>query len=177
MKKLTSQRAIYLFQNHKVTTQERFLKKSPEGTGKQAFHSEDVTDILASVVKSEPDWPALPEATPTKVRDLLRRCLQKDAARRSRDAAEIRFRIEEAETASAMTGSAVAPAVPPVESLRTTPLWLSSSTVPSVSRCSPRQSSQFPFLGWGQIRVPKGANSQYRNHEKTKSGILVQKSP
>ena len=29
-------------------------------TGKQTFHGEDITEILASVVKSEPDWTALP---------------------------------------------------------------------------------------------------------------------
>src|ERR1017187_3361056 len=46
-------------------------------TGKQTFHGEDVTDILAAVVRAEPEWQALPTATPVKVRDLLRRCLQK----------------------------------------------------------------------------------------------------
>ena len=35
-------------------------------TGKQTFHGEDITEILASVVKSEPDWIALPAATPQK---------------------------------------------------------------------------------------------------------------
>ena len=29
-------------------------------TGKQAFHGEDVTEILAAVVKTEPDWNRLP---------------------------------------------------------------------------------------------------------------------
>src|SRR5713101_7081957 len=47
-------------------------------TGKQAFHGEDITEILAAVVKSEPDWSCLPETTPAAVRQLLRRCLQKD---------------------------------------------------------------------------------------------------
>src|SRR6202035_81566 len=47
-------------------------------TGKQIFDGEDITEILAAVVRSEPDWQALPAATPLKVRDLLRRCLQKD---------------------------------------------------------------------------------------------------
>src|SRR6202162_5007561 len=41
-------------------------------SGKQAFHGEDVTDILAAVVRAEPDWNALPVATPQKLRDLLR---------------------------------------------------------------------------------------------------------
>jgi eukaryotic-like serine/threonine-protein kinase len=44
-------------------------------TGKPVFHGEDVTDILAAVVRAEPDWQALPAAIPVKIRDLLRRCL------------------------------------------------------------------------------------------------------
>jgi len=47
-------------------------------TEKQAFQGDDITDILAAVVRAEPDWQALPAATPAKIRDLLRRCLQKD---------------------------------------------------------------------------------------------------
>src|ERR1039457_2059905 len=42
-------------------------------TGKQAFHGEDIEDILAEVVKAEPDWTRLPEATPPAIRTLLRR--------------------------------------------------------------------------------------------------------
>jgi len=65
-------------------------------TGKAAFHGEDVTDILAAVVRAEPDWQALPAATPVKVRDLLRRCLQKDRRQRLHDAADVRIEIEDA---------------------------------------------------------------------------------
>ena len=65
-------------------------------TGKAAFHGEDITEILAAVVKSEPDWQALPAATPVKVRDLLRRCLQKDKRLRLRDAGDAQIEIQEA---------------------------------------------------------------------------------
>ncbi len=65
-------------------------------TGKQAFHGEDVTDILAAVVRAEPDWTALPPSTPTKIRDLLRRCLQKDKRLRLRDAGDAQIEIHEA---------------------------------------------------------------------------------
>src|ERR1700747_393566 len=40
-------------------------------TGKQAFAGDDITDILAAVVRAEPNWQALPATTPLKVRDLL----------------------------------------------------------------------------------------------------------
>ena len=65
-------------------------------TGKQAFGGEDVTDILASVVKSEPDWEALPAATPPSIRQLLRRCLQKDRTQRLHAAGDARIEIEQA---------------------------------------------------------------------------------
>ena len=65
-------------------------------TGKQTFQGEDVTDILAAVVRAEPDWQGLPAATPVKVRDLLRRCLQKDKTQRFRDAGDARIEIEDA---------------------------------------------------------------------------------
>src|SRR5580692_5525798 len=74
-------------------------------TGKQAFHGEDITDILAAVVRAEPDWQALPPATPLKVRDLLRRCLKKDKTLRLRDAGDARIEIHEILTAPPVTDS------------------------------------------------------------------------
>src|ERR1700730_10698781 len=68
-------------------------------TGKQTFHGEDVTDVLAAVIRAEPDWQALPAVTPVKVRDLLRRCLQKAKTQRFRDAGDARIEIEDAITA------------------------------------------------------------------------------
>ena len=65
-------------------------------TGKQAFHGETTTEILAAVLRGEPDWRALPEPTPSTIRALLRRCLQKDVHKRARDAGDARIEIEEA---------------------------------------------------------------------------------
>src|ERR1022692_2590791 len=47
-------------------------------TGKQAFPGDDISEILAAVIKTEPDWKHLPPSIPSKIRDLLRHCLQKD---------------------------------------------------------------------------------------------------
>jgi eukaryotic-like serine/threonine-protein kinase len=68
-------------------------------TGKQAFRGEDITDVLAAVVKSEPAWDALPADTPSAIRTLLRRCLQKDRAMRLRDAGDLLVEIIEAQHA------------------------------------------------------------------------------
>src|ERR1700732_2219730 len=57
-------------------------------TGKQAFHGDDVTDILAAVVRADPDWSRLPGSIPPNIRALLRRCLQKDKLLRLRDAGD-----------------------------------------------------------------------------------------
>jgi eukaryotic-like serine/threonine-protein kinase len=64
-------------------------------TGKQAFDGEDITEILAAVVKTEPDWSRLPENIPPSIRMLLRRCLRKDRRERFQGAADIGIQIEE----------------------------------------------------------------------------------
>jgi Tol biopolymer transport system component len=74
-------------------------------TGKRAFGGDDVTDTIVSVVSKEPDWAALPAATPPGVRRLLQRTLEKDPKRRLDSAAAARLEIEEAR------GAAVAPHV------------------------------------------------------------------
>jgi serine/threonine protein kinase/Tol biopolymer transport system component len=63
--------------------------------GKPAFAGETLTDIVAAVVNTEPAWRALPTETPEAVRSVLRRCLQKDPARRLRDVADGRLELEE----------------------------------------------------------------------------------
>jgi serine/threonine protein kinase len=57
-------------------------------TGRAAFAANTVSDTIAKIIEREPDWQALPGALPVKVRDLLRRCLQKDPRRRLHDIAE-----------------------------------------------------------------------------------------
>lgn len=82
--------------------------------GFQAFSGESVTDILSAILTKEPDWTALPAETPAKIRDLLRRCLQKDPKRRLHDIADARLEIEEAQTrgASYEAGEAEAAGAP-----------------------------------------------------------------
>jgi eukaryotic-like serine/threonine-protein kinase len=65
-------------------------------TGRRLFDGETVSDTIAAVLRSDPDWSALPGATPPAVRRLLRRCLQRDPRRRLRDIGDARVEIEEA---------------------------------------------------------------------------------
>ncbi|HUQ91571.1 MAG TPA: protein kinase [Bryobacteraceae bacterium] len=64
-------------------------------TAKMAFPGESITDILASVVKLEPDWDALPPSTPPVIRKLITRCLAKDRKRRLQAIGEARLVIED----------------------------------------------------------------------------------
>ena len=82
--------------------------------GKPAFEGKTVTDILAGVVKSDPDWGALPADTPAQVAELLHRCLRKDPHRRLHDIADARIRIEEAaaDPSAATIGSPAVAAAP-----------------------------------------------------------------
>ena len=63
-------------------------------TGKRPFDGESMTDVLAAIVERQPDWDALPAETPAPVRELLRRCLHKDARQRLRDIGEARVLLE-----------------------------------------------------------------------------------
>jgi serine/threonine protein kinase/Tol biopolymer transport system component len=68
-------------------------------TGRRAFDGEDVSEMLAAVLKSEPDFTAVPADTPASVRRLLRRCLEKDPRKRLSAIADARFELEETEPA------------------------------------------------------------------------------
>ena len=65
-------------------------------TAKMAFPGDNVTEILAAVVRGEPEWPALPAETPESVRRLLRRCLIKDPKDRLSDIGVARLEIRDA---------------------------------------------------------------------------------
>ena len=43
----------------------------------RAFDGEDVTDIIAAIVRGEPNWKALPATTPAGLRTLIERCWSK----------------------------------------------------------------------------------------------------
>jgi serine/threonine-protein kinase len=64
-------------------------------TGKRAISGETITETLAAILKGEPDWNALPAATPWKVKDLLHRCQHKDPRVRLRDIGDARIEIGE----------------------------------------------------------------------------------
>ncbi len=65
-------------------------------TGRAPFAGETISDTLAAILDSEPDWNALPQTAPLPVRRLLRRCLEKDRKRRLAHIADARLEIDDA---------------------------------------------------------------------------------
>jgi eukaryotic-like serine/threonine-protein kinase len=63
-------------------------------TGKKAIQGEDVTETMASIIKSECNWSLLPESTPPIVQILLRKCLIKDRKRRLQHIGDAKVDLE-----------------------------------------------------------------------------------
>ena len=66
-------------------------------TGRRPFEGGDVTDTLATILKTDPDWSRLPADLPSSVRRVLRRCLEKDPRRRLSAIGDARLEFEERE--------------------------------------------------------------------------------
>jgi serine/threonine-protein kinase len=81
-------------------------------TGHRAFGGETISEMLAAVMRDEPDWSALPPGLSPRWRRLLERCLAKDPRRRLQAIGEARIILEDlaaspgdsAPTAGAATG-------------------------------------------------------------------------
>jgi Tol biopolymer transport system component len=85
--------------------------------GRQAFDGgETVSDAIAAILRTEPDWSRLPSDTPAYIRKLLRRCLQKDPQKRLPHIGVARIEIDDGATdggPSSATQAAVTPAARP----------------------------------------------------------------
>jgi serine/threonine protein kinase len=64
-------------------------------SGKRAFGGGSVADTLATVMKLDPDWSALPKETPASVHKLVRRCLTKDRKQRLQAIGEARIVLQD----------------------------------------------------------------------------------
>jgi serine/threonine protein kinase/Tol biopolymer transport system component len=67
-------------------------------TGHTLFEGETVSDILAGVLRADPDWEELPAGTTPALRRLLKRCLNRDPRSRLHDIADARLELETSTT-------------------------------------------------------------------------------
>ena len=75
-------------------------------TGKRSFAGDDVSDVIVSILRDEPQWSLLPADTPPHVRSLLQRCLQKDPRRRLPHIGVARLELTEPSASPAGTPAA-----------------------------------------------------------------------
>jgi eukaryotic-like serine/threonine-protein kinase len=80
-------------------------------TGRRAFAGEDVSDTLASVLKSEPDWSIVPADVPPAVVSLMKGCLVKDRRQRVSDISTAKFVLKDL-SGMGIVGSAGVPVAP-----------------------------------------------------------------
>jgi len=77
-------------------------------TDRMAFARATVADTVAVILERDPDWSALPAATPTSLRRLLRRCLDKNRNQRLRDIADARHALDDIEDDASRVASSAA---------------------------------------------------------------------
>jgi len=66
-------------------------------TGKKCFAGRDFTEVIAAIVKDEPDWSAVPPNLPWRVRELLQLTLQKKPGDRLRDLGDAGLALRKAQ--------------------------------------------------------------------------------
>ncbi|HEX5110139.1 MAG TPA: protein kinase [Vicinamibacterales bacterium] len=84
-------------------------------TGRRAFQGRTVSDVIAAVLREEPDWSLLAASATPNLQQLVRRCLQKNAHLRLHDIADARIEIDEtlAQLSASTTPSALLGITPP----------------------------------------------------------------
>jgi serine/threonine protein kinase/Tol biopolymer transport system component len=74
-------------------------------SGISAFRGKSTADTLVNVLSATPDYSLLPRGTPSSLRQLIRRCLEKDRRRRLKHIGDARIELEEALSSSSAASS------------------------------------------------------------------------
>ena len=83
-------------------------------TGKRTFDGKTITETLAKILEGEPNWAALPDTAPLRIKELLQDCLQKEVHNRVHDVSQLRIQIRKAlEEPATESPLGVAGAAPP----------------------------------------------------------------
>lgn len=102
-------------------------------TGRTPFaSSETLADAIAAVMTREPEWNLLPKDTPAHIRQLLRRCLCKDAKNRLRDIGDARIALEDGGE-----GTAEGPSTPPSSRLGRALPWAITAVAAAIAAWTP----------------------------------------
>ena len=131
-------------------------------TGRRPFEGQEVTDTLASVLKSDPEWHAMPAAVPSSVRALIEGCLKKDPNDRIADISTARFVLAQPLSTSS-SQSIVAKASPARGIWGRVLLVLAGAAIGAAARLSSRGGfSRRPPADSLPSDAPPGSSSRYR---------------
>jgi len=123
-------------------------------TGRSLFGADTVSDTLAGVLKSEIDLSKLPAGTPAAVRELLRRCLERNPKNRLRDIGDARLVLAETkhedDEAPAVASASWTRALPWAVAL----IAIATAIALGVSRRSDAIPSERPLTAFG-VLVPQ----------------------
>jgi Tol biopolymer transport system component len=117
-------------------------------TGRVTFTGDTVSDTIAKILEREPDWSALPPATPAHIRRLLLRCFAKDPKQRLRDVGDARIEID------AMQGAVAEIAEITLAPARTYKKWLPWVAVVAIAA---------GFVAWELGRSPLALENPLTN--------------
>jgi len=130
-------------------------------SGKRAFGGESVSDSLAAVLRSEPEWDELPADIDGALRSILRLCVTKDVKLRARDIGDVRLAMEgafESETSTKASTSSgggwrrfvtVAVASLAMGGALTATVLRLSAEAPAPALVTRLQLSRSPAVQWG----------------------------
>jgi Tol biopolymer transport system component len=144
-------------------------------TGKRAFEGDDITDVLAEVVKSTPNWAALPAGTPPQVVTLVQQCLDKDRHARIGDIAVARFLLAD----PAATPAAAAGPVPAVSRSRVAIAWVAAALIAgaAIGWLLPRGGTIAPVVTHLEMTVSPAEGFRYSNASSRPSRHALALSP
>jgi serine/threonine protein kinase len=94
-------------------------------TGRRLFDGETVSHTLADVLRAPIHFDQLPADTPAAIRELLRRCLDRDIRTRLRDIGEARIAIQRCQSEPA----AIVPASPTQPTPRRPTIWIAAAAI------------------------------------------------
>lgn len=75
-------------------------------TGRRLFSGDEISDVLAAVLRQDVDLTTLPAGVPASVRRLLRRCLEKDPRKRLSSLGDARLELAERDDAGSTVSAA-----------------------------------------------------------------------
>jgi serine/threonine protein kinase/Tol biopolymer transport system component len=96
-------------------------------TGHAAFSGKDVTDILAAVIRTEPEWNGLPANLHWRLREVLERCLKKEAKDRYREIFDAKVDIQKVLTDPRGVFAQPAAGVKPRSKIKTVLPWIAAA--------------------------------------------------